>query len=195
MVTIITAGQATVRARQNGNASYSAATPVDQIFCVNPVKPTITVSNLLTNSAILTSSATSGNQWFRNGTKITGAISNVYQATTGGLYSVKVKVETCTSASSDDENLLITTGDITTQALSTLVYPNPTRDKLYLDLSAFEASPVDIRAIDISGRQTFRESHTGGQTVELDISNHASGAYFLLITQGGSSQRVRWVKQ
>jgi len=59
-----------------------------------PVKPTITSTGTDTlchgGSVLLTSSATSGNQWFNNAVPISGAVNNMYTASTAGSYTVGV---------------------------------------------------------------------------------------------------------
>ncbi|ULQ53803.1 M12 family metallo-peptidase [Flavihumibacter fluvii] len=58
-----------------------------------PAKPKLTASGALTicngSSIVLSSSASSGNQWLRNGSVISGATSKTYTTKTAGLYSVK----------------------------------------------------------------------------------------------------------
>src|ERR1035437_911850 len=67
--------------------SGGASSPVSQTITVNasPAVPTI---NLSGNT--LTSSATTGNQWYFNGVLISGATSQTYTATSSGSYTVVV---------------------------------------------------------------------------------------------------------
>ncbi|NGY38053.1 hypothetical protein FQU23_011090, partial [Flavobacterium sp. XN-5] len=79
--------------------------PIEAVYvtCANPSKPTITAGNSTTicdaASVVLTSSATTGNQWYVGGTLISGATSQTYTATTAGSYTVIVTVG-CPSAPS-----------------------------------------------------------------------------------------------
>jgi len=69
-------------------------------------------------NVVLTSSASSGNQWYKNGVAITGAVNMTYAVTTAGSYTVTTTNQCCTSASSatvvltlnDTPNATITAG-------------------------------------------------------------------------------------
>ena len=61
-------GMVTIKAAQEGNKNYESALEVTQSFCVLPAKPVITSSGIT-----LSSSSTSGNQWYLNGLMIVGA--------------------------------------------------------------------------------------------------------------------------
>ena len=67
-----------------------------------PATPTIAAGSATTfcqgESVTLTSSATSGNQWFKDGVAITGATGRTYVATVSGSYTVQSTVSNCPSA-------------------------------------------------------------------------------------------------
>ncbi|MCX8490376.1 MAG: glycoside hydrolase family 16 protein, partial [Cyclobacteriaceae bacterium] len=67
IATIVTAGRAVIKANQAGNSNFSPAPEVTQSFCINPPKPTVSITKTNTGTFILTSSASSGNKWFLNG--------------------------------------------------------------------------------------------------------------------------------
>jgi hypothetical protein len=97
------AGDYTVIDTANGCASApSTATTVT----VNPIPatPTITPSGAATfcatGSVALTSSSTSGNQWYLNGNPIGGATAQQYNAASPGDYTVIVTSSGCTGAPS-----------------------------------------------------------------------------------------------
>ncbi|MBC7851152.1 MAG: T9SS type A sorting domain-containing protein [Chitinophagaceae bacterium] len=76
-----------------------------------PATPVISVTGNTTfctgDSALLKSSASTGNQWYRNGTPIIAATDTFYYAKTGGDYTVKVIGTTCTSLSSLAQTITI----------------------------------------------------------------------------------------
>src|SRR6185503_10218344 len=80
------------------NAIVVTVTPV-------PPAPSITAGGPVTicdsSTVLLTSSAASGNQWYRNGIAITGATSQTYSAGQSGSYTVKVISGGCPSLASN----------------------------------------------------------------------------------------------
>jgi gliding motility-associated-like protein len=70
-----------------------------------PAKPVISTNSAtsfcLPGSAILNSSATAGNQWYRNSVLIAGATGNNYTATESGTYTSVVSNAGCTGIESD----------------------------------------------------------------------------------------------
>ena len=83
-----------------------------QTVVVKPPTPTPTVapggplSFCGTVNATLTSSATSGNQWYNNGVSIPTATNQTYNATAAGIYNVISNANTCTSDSSNDVTII-----------------------------------------------------------------------------------------
>jgi PKD repeat protein len=82
-VTYSTAGTYTVTLVATNSSGIS--TPVSQTITVGPPVPTINLSG-----NILTSSSSTGNQWYLNGVAINGATNQTYTATSSGSYTVVV---------------------------------------------------------------------------------------------------------
>jgi hypothetical protein len=120
-VTITKAGRASIVANQAGNTVFNAAPAVTQSFCIKPAKPTVTVNTAVPSAPVLTSNATTGNQWFYNGAIITGAVNATYTATRSGTYTVNVKVDDCTSAFSNDVNVTTITLNAPIAAAATAI--------------------------------------------------------------------------
>lgn len=96
-VTIVAAGKVTITATQPGNAVFNAAADKSTTFCIKPVAPVVTLKEDKILSEILESTANDGNQWYLNGTAITGATAKTYEATQAGSYTVVVTVDECQS--------------------------------------------------------------------------------------------------
>lgn len=88
----VTAGSYTVKVKNTSNCiSTSLATKVT--YADNPPVPVISASGPLGicagSSVTFTSSALSGNQWYKDGVAIAGAIGRTYKAIAGGRYTVR----------------------------------------------------------------------------------------------------------
>jgi ELWxxDGT repeat protein len=189
-VTLIEAGTATVVANQPGNENYNPSAVAEQSFCVNPQKPTVTLSQTA-NAALLTSSSATGNQWFKGGVKITDAKGVTLTTSEGGIYTVQVTIDGCTSAISDNVDVVIT--DIETQAGQKLTaYPNPASDKLTITLPG--TGKKDIAITSAHGKEGARYS-THESSLELSIADYAAGVYTLSVKTNSGMAYLKFVKK
>ena len=90
------------RAAVKSGACLEGFTPVFTVT-VNPLPATPTITGTLSfctgGSTVLTSSATTGNQWYKDGALVSGETATTYTATTVGSYTVVVtSAAGCTSA-------------------------------------------------------------------------------------------------
>ncbi len=81
---------------------------------------------------------------------------------------------------------------------SFIIHPNPTTGKIQLTVSASNSSPAQVFIYDIFGRTIFysiganHNKYTSdssiqtpvAETINIDISNHASGIYFVKVISG-----------
>ncbi|HZY78292.1 MAG TPA: T9SS type A sorting domain-containing protein [Cyclobacteriaceae bacterium] len=169
-VKINSAGKVIVKASQPGDSRYNAAASVDQSFCVNPSKPVITVSN-----ATLTSDQSIGNQWYLNGTAITGATSKSYTVIESGSYTVKATAGECSSQFSQPVEMVVTGVNeaVNTEAQ---VYPTLVKDDLYVKVGG----DVTLHVTDLQGRIILTKAASAG-THTIDVRNYPSGMYILRI--------------
>ncbi len=108
-----TTGNYYLRYTNSGSGCSSYSDTVVVTVTAPPATPVITVTNgpaiCTGDSARLKSSVNSGNQWYRNGTLISGATDTVYFAKTAGDYTVKAANGTCISAFSAAVTITINT--------------------------------------------------------------------------------------
>ncbi len=101
LVTGVAAGSANITFANSAGCKQTVSITVNAL----PPTPAISTTNPTTicsgGTVLLTSSAASGNQWYKNGTVITGATAANFSATEGGTYSVKATVNGCTSPASN----------------------------------------------------------------------------------------------
>ncbi|HZY82717.1 MAG TPA: choice-of-anchor tandem repeat GloVer-containing protein [Cyclobacteriaceae bacterium] len=186
------AGKAIVKANQSGDASYTAAPEAQLTFCVNPAKPLIGYTINTAGVSTLTSSASSGNQWYKDGAAINGATSVGLTVDAPGVYSVISTVEECASVSSDPFPLVVT-GDVDVTVKSFSVYPNPTDDKLYVMLPGSNRKKITLLQTD--GR-IAAEHETSSSVLEVDVRNYASGLYLVRISdENGTHPTLKFIRK
>lgn len=150
-----------------------------------PATPTITVSG-----DTLTSSATSGNQWFRNNLAIAGATTQQYIATQSGFYAVQTTGAGCTSALSNDTLVLASVQEqLVENGVS--VYPNPGAGLFNVEVLNGQAE--EILVLDPLGRVVFSEEHPQAQTV-IHLEEKGDGIYFLIVRTLKGTVRSKLVK-
>jgi uncharacterized repeat protein (TIGR03803 family) len=190
--TLISAGRVSITAVQAGNTSFHAATSVERSFCIKPAKPTITLANADTESPTLTSSATTGNQWFKDGVAIAGATNATFNVTQPGVYKVQVKVDDCTSDFSNDQAIIVT-GDIEISNTSIQLYPNPASEWLTVSLGA-DGGTKEVGLYDLNGKQTDSQNVSGSEA-KFYVGGYTSATYLVKVKMGGEVKVVRFVKK
>jgi len=190
-VTMAQAGKATLKANQAGNASYSAAPEAQVIFCVNPAKPAIAFSTTSNGTVSLSAAGPIGNQWYKDGTAISGAVNGSYEATTPGVYTLITTIDGCVSEVSDPKPVIVT-GDIEANH-SISLYPNPVQDKLYIILPGNNLKKVTLLQTD--GR-IAAEHDTSAPFLEVDVRSYAAGLYLVHIRdEQGSHPAMKFIKK
>jgi hypothetical protein len=143
------------------------------------------------NAALLTSSSTTGNQWFKDGVKITDAKGVTLTTSESAIYTVQVTIDGCTSAMSDNIDVVIT--DIETNAGQKLTaYPNPASDKLTITLPG--TGKKDIVITSAHGKEGVRYS-THEPSLELSVADYAAGVYTLSVKTSGGVAYLKFVKK
>ncbi len=162
-----------------------------------PTKPVITVTPAGSGHFILTSSAASGNQWFRNGTLVLGATNQTLDVTLAneGTYTVISTQGSCVSPSSDPVPVFITGFEESLSVRPLLVHPNPAEEYLQVQWNDSDAdNAIDASIVDQTGRPVISQQlpPQGGR---VDLRGLAPGLYLLQATQGNSSKVQKFVKR
>jgi uncharacterized repeat protein (TIGR03803 family) len=190
-VTIVSAGRVIITATQTGNTNYNVATPVERSFCIKPAQPTITLSNLNSETPTLTSSASTGNQWYRNDVVISGATNTVLTATEEGTYKVRSVVDDCVSNFSDEVILVVTSLEENGNQIS--LFPNPTADWITVSLNELNGNK-QISIVNTQGMVKESREVEGSETT-FNVAAYARGVYFVKVKMKNSVRILRFVKQ
>jgi len=140
-------------------------------------------------------------QWTRNGTNITGAISNIWGASTlSNNDQICVDMTSnylCPNPKTAKSNCIKvsieSTGIVGVWSGATpSIYPNPTKDKLLIE--GIEKGTI-IQLNDVFGRVVIKAT-AANETAELNMSHLAAGSYMLLLSKdNGDRMSVKVVKE
>jgi uncharacterized repeat protein (TIGR03803 family) len=189
-VTLVQAGKAILKATQAGDASTNPAEAQVE-FCVNPGKPGVMPTANSSGTLTLASSNAEGNQWYKDGAAISGAVNKTLEVSTPGAYTVKTVIEECASEVSASFAVVVT-GDDETSLSSVLVYPNPTEDKLYIALPG--SSRKSVMLLQTDGR-IMEQHETSATLMELDVRSYSAGLYFVQVSNEKGHQTLKFIKK
>jgi hypothetical protein len=161
----------TISVTASNSCSVSGISSLDVTVNIAPPVPTITF-----DSGVLTSSATSGNQWYYNGAVIPGATDQNYTATQNGSYYVVVtSAEDCSSQSDSYEVIGVGTGNVNSE-LPLSMYPNPMNQFTQINISSPDAALITIT--DVQGKLIMSIPVTSSQMV-LSKNDLSAGMYMV----------------
>lgn len=164
------------------------------------------------NGFLLTSSGSTGNQWFFNGVAIAGSTAQTHFAQFNGTYTVVRTSGGCTSAPSNAivitnqssrfggnnhpdtvgraennevlaESVFAVPENTGTHALS--AYPNPNGGTFTLSFNASEKTVYTIEVLNLFGQVVFAEqvsNLSGTYTKQLDLSEFGAGIYTVVLS-------------
>lgn len=171
-------------------ASITPAAP-EIIYLPNTLK--LTVSKI--DSAIY--------QWKKNGTKIIGAIQDIYTVKESGNYSVDVTVSGCVAKSnvvkvSIEAILAIEEPSTYSSDLALSIEPNPTTEIVKLSISSKKYLPITIQLIDFKGQliqQWYSYKNIDSFNMLVDLSKMPAGIYIINVQNKEENIVKRVIKQ
>lgn len=170
--TVNTSYIVTVTSGTNSTTSTTAVT----LYSV-PATPTISqVGNTLT------SSASTGNQWYYNSSIIQGSTATTCAVTQSGTYQVLVTDANGCTAMSAAYTTSVGILESLAKNESITIYPNPTQNIIYLSVPTSMVS-FETQLMDIYGKLIYRNLNQS----TIDLSNLSNGIYFLGISVNGKS--------
>jgi hypothetical protein len=162
-----------------------------------PATPTLTSSGTPATGITLTSSAASGNQFYRNNVLIPGATGTSYLINSGsnnGSYTVTVTNAAGCSATSAAVAVTVTAATSAQASTTLTVAPNPTRDGLLtLELSGFREA-VTLTVTNALGQRVAESTVAStalGQKQTLNLSALPAGVYLLQARTASGAVEVR----
>jgi trimeric autotransporter adhesin len=171
----------------NGVNACGTGIPSTMMVTVNakPATPVIT-----RNEDILTSNAATGNQWYRDGILIPGALDQTYTVTDDGTYTVVVTLNGC---SSDVSNSIVVlhTGITNPDVLMVNIYPNPTTGAFWLSINSPGNSIFEMEILNSLGSVVYKSDKlevNGAFKQFIDLRDLSNGMYTLILRS--DSQKI-----
>jgi hypothetical protein len=169
-----------------GNTSYFVAVS-NSIGCAGERKKiNVKVVNpdpveINQNGTILTSSYFTGNQWYFNGSIMTGQNAPSLNATANGTYTVKVNVDGCVTEASIVQEV---TG-LEENSSSVGIYPNPVGASMNIEFPTGIAGTTGVSIINTSGKIVYSGSFNAPGVVTIDTSDITAGVYIVRLEVDG----------
>jgi hypothetical protein len=182
-----------VEAEVEGNVS-ATRTPVTVLVNQVPTQPA-----LMQNGTVLTSSSTTGNQWYRNGVLMPGVTTPSINITQDGYYSVTVTQNGCTSIASVEVFMNVTSVEESVLLNNVRVFPNPNEGMFTINFKSTDVTEsfrVDV--VNSIGQIVYTERVTnfnGNYSQQLDLSAEADGVYIINIFTDNGTFQQQLVKQ
>lgn len=179
-------GNFSVYAENNCGTSETSSmlVTVNQI----PATPVITQDNYM-----LTSSASTGNQWYRDGLAIEGAFAQTYEAFENGIYTVIVTINGCSSDVSNNIEI-VNVGMNENEAGQIInIYPNPNNGSFWLSVSSIDAKVFDMEVLNRFGAIVYQSNSlevNGSFKQYFDLKDLSAGMYTVIL-KSNSQQIIR----
>jgi hypothetical protein len=167
---------------------------------IGTVSPALTLTILTTPQtpvitnigATLTSDAPAGNQWYFEGTLIPGATDQTYIATQNGLYWDIVTLNGCSSASSNQIQI-IEIGINPNQGSAITIYPVPNDGRFTISITSASKESFTLSVLNSLGVEVYLQKDvtvTGTVEKVIDLRPIPSGIYSVII-RNSENQVIR----
>ncbi len=139
---------------------------------------------------ILISSYETGNQWYFDGTALENATGKQVEATMTGTYSVVTNVDGCSTTAARE---MVVTGIAETRADFITIYPNPTTDKVAVEVKSDSHSlqakllnpmGIELNMVTLKGESEIKSG-------EFDLLSYPAGMYMVRIHDGRQIYTVK----
>ena len=160
-------------------------------FAPQPAQPAISQGTGTGGSIILTSSSTTGNQWYLNGAPIPAATAETYtisSAVQNGIYTLVVAQGPCQSQTSAAVTVTFVGTKTSLATAGIMVYPNPTKGGRFSIKYPLGAAATKATLQNALGQIVQSQTLQPGTIILMGSSDLPKGPYLLMI--GGEGMVV-----
>lgn len=172
-----------------GSIGACASTQTVMVYVDATTSPTITQTGL-----VLTSSASSGNQWYLNGSPIPGETAQSYTVTQNGYYSVWVTSALGCQSSSSTKQVTITGLENYALVNGISISPNPAKDVLYVNSNVKEQKKISYTIYSMKGQLIKSGEILLNNRESISLSDISSGVYEIRFITTQSSSTYKFIK-
>lgn len=168
----------------------------DSIVVLNLVINSVKAVATINQKALSASPAGATYQWLdcaKNKAPIANATQQTFAPTVNGTYAVSVTQNGCSSVS-DCVNLIIIASNDRAFSNSISIFPNPSNGKYVVKFDNISTN-VDIRVLDINGKQVMKRDNADINNLIIDISDYDNGVYLLNIISDKKEATFKLIKQ
>ena len=147
---------------------------------------TVPTPTITQNGGVLTSSATSGNQWYLNGNILVGQTGQNITVTSSGVYTVIVTVNGCASTASAGNNATVGINEENNPYLL-VIFPNPSEGNFHISFTADRSEKYKLELFNELGQIIISEeivNHSGTYQYPVNLTRPAAGMYSVVLTNG-----------
>ncbi len=132
----------------------------------------------------ITSTTSTGNQWYLNNVLIAGATGKTYTATQSGLYKVTSSENGCSLTSNEINFASTPVVDVNGTQIALIASPNPNHGKFYVQFEVKGRDKLIISLVNTVGQKVYKSEYpdfTGKFSKQLDAGRISAGLYILKI--------------
>ena len=186
----------TVAGKYNNN--LTSVTGCDSIVTLNLTVNPLPGTPVITQSGnTLSSSAATGNQWWKDGAELMGETGSSLEIATSGNYSVTVTSDKGCSSPSATYNATYTGIDsYETTGIRCNVYPNPNNGLFTVEVETNQSEIVQLELVAVDGKTIARkqlDNTYGKQTIQFGKENLPKGVYTLRLHSGAKTVNKKLV--
>ncbi len=173
-----------------GYVGACSSTQSITVYVESVASPTITQVGLVLNS-----NASSGNQWYLNGSPILGETSQTYTVSQNGYYSVWLTSPLGCQSSSQTLLVSVTGLESFSYINSISISPNPVKDVMYINSSVKDLKKISYTIYSIKGQLIKSGEALLNNRETLSLSDLSTGVYEIRFTSDRANSTYKFVKE
>ncbi|MBW6482410.1 MAG: T9SS type A sorting domain-containing protein [Vicingaceae bacterium] len=173
-----------------------AANGCDSIVTLDLTITTIDNNTTLNTNTISANQNGASYQWLDcdNGNAvISGETSQSFTPTATGNYAVEITLGSCVDTSACT-NVIITNIDESIME-SINIFPNPTKDDIYVELPLNEFTSVEVKIYSVTGKLVYNASQNNVSKLSISTENWDKGLYFIQLISNNQTIIEKIIKQ